>query len=229
MKILKIILFFIVSTFSFISFHCLNNPVGVEKNSLNSIVGKVIDQNGEPVKYVDVHYKLYFRKYLFITQDDIKYSLKTPSYIIIKVFNPLGTFAMSQSSSLQQPGDYTDAQDLANFTNGIFHYKVYVVSSYPDVLISQGIFVVSHDYYAQVFGRLPLLQTDKNGNFELPYSVLGINKSYSFSMQSEQQNVEIVDSIKIILYKQNYKPAIIPFQIDTNKSIYKTFVMEKEN
>ena len=231
MKIFKFILGYILSICICIScftqINCNDNPVSTNDSDEKSFIGQVIGIDGESLSGVDIHYKFYLDKDLYINDVYLKYSLKNSQEITMNIYNALGHLITSMGGTIQSPGDYSFELGLENFTNGIYKYEVEGKDSLESNVVGEGIFLVFNKDSYELYGRTPLVSSDRYGKFQLKYSALGVNKKFSILVNNKPNVITIADSIDIILYKENYEPLIESFKIDTSLTIRKTFILNK--
>ncbi len=218
-----VLVYFII----FVQLSCKDNPLEPYNIREKSIIGEVIDQEGNHVVGAGVHYIFYLKKYIFLNEATIQYSLKSKQQVSINIYNSVN-IRMVRFSGLTQPaGEYTFKTSLANFTNGVYHYEVEGKSPLRKEIVGKGLFIALDENYNEVINRPALLQTRRDGTFQLKYSALGINKNYKMLIDSKEQEISIADSIRILLYKLNYKPTIELLKINPGKTIRKTFILQK--
>ena len=221
------IYFILISILIFVQFSCKDNPLEPYNIREKSIIGEVIDQAGNPVIGARVHYIFYLKKYVFFNEATIHYSLKSKQQVALNIYNSVNFLMAGCGWSTQSAGEYTFKISLANFTNGIYHYEVVGKSPLRKDIVGKGLFLILDENYNEVKYKPGLLETHRDGTFQLKYSDLGINKNYMMLIDNEVQEISIADSIRILLYKENYKPTVELLKINTGETIKKTFILQK--
>ncbi len=199
-------------------FGCNDDGITVDKRS-PGLYAKVVDASGNAISDVNVHYLFYFHtsNNPVVTAVDIEFNLPTSQVVTFKVFDPFNREVVTLVDGEQLlPGKYLIRFDLP-VTNGVYTYKLKMGDS-----LQSGSFFIRDDDIARLQQKSPLITSDKNGEFFLSPSVLGIGKIF----QGPSSTEIISDSISIVLVKANYKTLVKSFRLDTSKPNDKTFILE---
>ena len=84
--------------------------------------------------------------------------------------------------------------------------------------------------YSELETSTPLIKTDKNGNFFLPYKMLGLGLSFiRTGMESAEPigKTIISNNFKLFMTKDGYHNYILPLNIDTTIATVKTIVLNR--
>ena len=209
-----------------------DNPV-VPLNNDPVIYGKVVDEEGNPVPGVNVHYVPLLTDTSFekisnnpLATVTINFSLPNETYVTIVFLEHItrDTLFYPVENQLLNAGNYAIHIDISSMTNGIYDYVI----KFDSTIIEREL-LLNRDPQELVAAH-PLTTTDGNGDFELRYDRLGIGETFGITSEVSPEiifYVTISDSMQIFLTKQNYNNCLEPIKIDTNFAFRKTFTLTK--
>ena len=220
-----LVLLFALSLFSI---QC-KEPTEPEENNSQIINGKVIDKNGNPIEGVGVHYnytvtssvkKLQKENTLF----NFPFYLEKKSFVTLSLYryytnDLLHTFINDTLES----GNHSYQADVSDLTNGFYNYVLKI-----DTTEYKNTFSLNVTDISKLIETKQLVKTNSNGEFSLPYELLGFN--ISFEQKDEQGNVistsKVSPNIEIVLHKSGYQALVQPVSIDLNKEANLTFTFQ---
>lgn len=206
----------IATVLIFVSFFSCSNGVNVDDRP-PGLYARVIDSNGNAISDVNVHYIFYTSTNPVATNAYIEFDLPTSQVVTLKIFDPFDREVATLINELRlDPGKYLVRFD-APVTNGVYTYRLKIGDS-----LRVGSFFIRDDNIERLQQKPPLITSDKNGEFFLSTSALGIGKTF----QGPSSTEVISDSITIVLVKANYKTLVQSFRLNASKANDKTFVLE---
>lgn len=225
---------FIILFIGLAFYSCSNddNPVASEANE-PAIYGKVVDEQGNPVAGVNVHYvpelaDTSLEKVIInpLSTYTIKFLLPHDTYVTLVLLEHItrDTLFYVINNELMSAGGHSVVLDVNSLTNGIYHYVIKFDTSIVEKKI-----ILRKDPQ-ELVALDPLTTTDNEGNFRLNYDRLGIGEIFGFSSEVSPGIIYyrvITDSLQIFLTKQNYNDCLEQIKVDTNYTFSKTFTLTK--
>jgi len=209
-----------------------DNPVAPADDE-PAIYGKVVDEQGNPVPGVNVHYvpelaDTSLEKVIInpLSTIIIKFSVPHDTYVTVVLLEHItrDTLFYLINNEFLSAGTHSFAIDDNPLTNGIYHYVI----KYDTSIIEKKIILCRDPL--ELMAADPLTTTDDNGNFRLSYDRLGIGEIFGFSSEVSPEIIYykvISDSLQIFLTKQNYNNFLEPIKVDTNSAFRKTFTLTR--
>lgn len=229
-------LLFLIITISLVLFSCnkkdtLVGPVESDR----ALYGKVIDEQGNPVAGVKVHYvpslvdsgfaKSAHHNPLPTTWIQFSIPIETKVTLILLQHGTQDTIRCIYNNEVMAPGSHGVDITADHLTNGIYDYILKYDST---VLVSR--FVLIQRPEALVNAN-PLTTTNNDGVFKLTYSQLGIGEVFETSSLSNPPIIYkkvISTSMYIFLVKDSYSNYLEVISVDTNGTTNKNFTIKKQ-
>ncbi|MGD9489841.1 MAG: hypothetical protein AB7W47_17595 [Calditrichaceae bacterium] len=200
---------------------CDDDPVKPDNNTPKQISGVVSDTNGNALSDVDIHYIYYIGMDAVFKNAGIAYTLSAQQDVTLIIYNMFGDEIARPLDVVSQPAGYHNyIFDASDYTNGIYSYKIE-----SGELNQEGSFLVRDDQISNLILKNPLLRSASDGSFELSYSTLGIGKKFTMMINDAENQLIVADSIKIILFKPDYKISVSTVKVDTTITTKKTFTL----
>ena len=232
MRLRKIIPLSLLLFIGLILFSCSGetNPVTPDENE-HILFGKVIDQEGNPVSGVNIHYvpsltdteihKEGLQKRTSSTYIVFSIPEQTNVTLVLLKHSIKDTLSYLLKNELLNPGRYSITVNTDSLTNGIYDYTL----KYGPTFIEENSFLIQKSP-EELVSTIPLTVTDSEGRFQLNYNEFGIGNIFIIPNESPQYK-KISDTIQIFLTKENYNNYLEPVVIDTNKATIKDFIFTK--
>lgn len=230
-KIFPLIAFIVIG---FTVFSCSDDGPTAPSDSNKILYGKVIDQQGNPVSGVNVHFipslidtGLQKRSLLEPTPSTvIKFSIPEQSYVTLVLLrhSSRDTISYLINNELLNAGNYAVDANTESLTNGVYDY----VLKYGTSIIEKSFLVLKTP--EELVSTIPLVVTDSEGKFQLNYNDFGIGSVFGFSSEASPEILyykEISDTIQILLMKDNFNNYLETVLIDTTKTLNKSFIITK--
>ena len=210
---------FILFLVTIISFQC-KSPTSSEIDSpvLN---GKVVDTHGHPVQNVDVHYIYSVPSSSLAKHENVQSSLAITFRVNKRSMVSLEIFRYFRNDSLGRivfdtlnAGQYSYQVDISKFTNGLYIYRLVI-----DTTKVEKVFFCLNPDLSILLQSVPLAETNSNGEFSLPYGLLG----FDYPLVRVAENGTVIDtthislSIQLVLHKTGYNTLMQSITIDPKK------------
>ncbi len=225
--------FAVFITVAVISIPCCkkdNNPVTSE-NSQQILSGNVIDNQGNALEGVGVHYiySLSSAKLVKTQQPNptthINYSIPKRCFVSLKIFrwftrDTIETIIQDTLNS----GNYSVSVNMTKYTNGLYIYRL----TFDTTVVEKYLFMLNLDISSLVITN-PLCKSNSDGQFKIPYGVFGFNVPILRTTESNPTVIEttyISPTIQLVLSKTGYKTIVQTLSIDTTKETLQTFKFE---
>ena len=161
--------------FSLLNLQC-KSPTSSEHEA-PVINGKVIDSHGNPVENVDVHYIFTVppaslgKSQNMNTSVMITFGVSRRSMVVVEIFRYFRNDSLGRIvHDTLNAGQYSYQLDISKFTNGLYVYRITI-----DTLKVERVFFCLDPDLATLLQTVPLVRTNANGEFTLPYQLLGFN------------------------------------------------------
>jgi|GEM_PF-2555177 len=208
----------------------------------HSIYGKVIDENGNPVDGVKVHYifaynsgdlsKIQGSNYKLEKnsaappETQITFSIPTNGKVKVSVLRwftrELITVLVDDTL---QSGVYSFNINPSLLTNGLYLYKFEI-----EKRVIEKMMVNRHTSFNELISSIPLTKSDGAGLFELPYGLLGFRVPIYITSPYESRATStsyILPTIQIVLYKPGYELFVKEVRVPQNIDLNETFMLKK--
>lgn len=227
-------LLFLSATISLILFSCKKNDnvVGpVESDP--ALYGKVIDEQGNPVAGVKVHYipmlvNLNLAKSALLPPSTtIQFSIPkaTKVTLVILRHGTQDTLLYIYKDEVMDSGVHGVNINGDKLTNGVYDYVIKFDST---LLVRKFLMLQKPE---ALINTIPLTTTDNEGKFKLTYLQLGIGEVFETSSLSDPLVIYkkvLSDSLQIFLVKDGYGNYLEGITIDTNSTSIKNFTIKKQ-
>ncbi len=188
---------------------------GVEPDETRPVglYGTIVDDIGNPISEVNVHYIFNPGMHLEIQSVLIQYSLPYTQVVTVKVYDIFDRLIVTLIDEVeQQPGAYA-IHFNEPVTNGIYYFKV----QKADTVESGKYFIYTEDITI-LEDRNPLLKSDEEGKFFV--------EPFAFGIGNTIMGVTISDSLSIVLTKTGYNTTVESFKLDTTQAVDREFIMK---
>jgi hypothetical protein len=111
-------------------------------------------------------------------------------------------------------GQYSYQVDISKFTNGLYIYRLVI-----DTTKVEKVFFCLNPDLSILLQSVPLAETNSNGEFSLPYGLLG----FDYPLVRVAENGTVIDtthislSIQLVLHKTGYNTLMQSITIDPKK------------
>ncbi|MFA6979430.1 MAG: hypothetical protein WC209_08920 [Ignavibacteriaceae bacterium] len=201
--------------------------------------GNVVDENGNPVGGVNVHYIFSFpnqrleiyRNQILLNSEAIppstiiSFGIPTRQKVTVTILRwfTRDTITVLFNDTLNV-GNYTFTLNTQTMTNGFYIYQIKTDTK----TIESRMHYLDLDV-SRLITTNPLVKSNLEGSFVLPYGLLGFG--ISFARVSPDGTplppIEISDTIQVVLFKPGYRTLIKEITIPHNSSPRETFILKK--
>ncbi len=224
---------FLFTLFLFISCGSNDNPLTDNNNEL-AIRGRLIDENGEGIEGVNIHYipqvnysanpGSAFNKTTPSTK--IEFSIPSPAKVFVFVlrYNTQDTVAVIINGEELNAGVYSVGFNEEKLTNGVYTYII----NFGSATIKKNMLLLKSP--DQLVSSDPLTRTDNNGNFVLTYKNLALGLAFPQTAIDSSIIIGsqiISNQLSLFMTKEGYQNKLIPLTIDTTSSINKTIKLKR--
>jgi len=205
------------------------------------LVGKVVDQYGNPVSNVDVHYiftisgntnnkfdnsvKPFLKIEKTCPSTIINFTIPEKAKVTLKILRwyTRELIATLVDDTLNS-GTYAVNTSSVKMTNGL-----YILQLAIDTMTIEKVMVVVDLDVSTLIQTTPLTRSNSKGFFELPYELLGIGiPIVSSGVDGNSDTMWVSNTIEVILYKQGYDVTSQSVSICPNIGMQATFILRKQ-
>jgi len=220
---------------------CKNDLVAtvIVPDANHELYGNVVDENGNPVEGVSVHYIFAFpnvrlevnRNEILLNSETvppstlISFEIPTRQKVTVTILRwfTRDTITVLFDDTLNV-GNHTFTLNTQTMTNGFYIYQIKT-----DTKTIESRMVYLDLDISRLITTNPLVKSNLEGAFILPYGLLGFG--ISFDRVSPDGTplppIEISDTIQIVLFKPGYGTLIKEVTIPHNSSPRETFILKK--
>ena len=209
-----------------------SEPVTPEEEPV--LVGKVVNEDGDPVEGVGIHYipqtiNIDTTSALNKPMPSTIIQFQLPDSAVVDLvilrFGTRDTVGYLLRNHWMLAGNYQLEFNLDSLTNGVYIY----VLKYNDVVSEKIMLLVKLDL-SELANSKPLVKTDSNGMFTLPYNILGLGLRFTRTSGGTPEPVGytiITDNISLFMVKDGYHNHLEEIKVDTTQTLNKTFILNK--
>ncbi|MFA4924223.1 MAG: hypothetical protein WC557_08545 [Ignavibacteriaceae bacterium] len=220
---------------------CKNDLVAtvIVPDANHELYGNVVDENGNPVEGVNVHYIFTFpNERLEVNRNEIllnseavppstiiSFEIPTRQKVTITILRWFtgDTITVLFNDTLNV-GNHVFTLNSQTMTNGFYIYQIKTDTE----VIEKRMIYLDLDV-SRLITTNPLVKSNLEGSFVLPYGLLGFG--ISFERVSPEGTplppYEISRTIQMVLYKPGYKTFIKDVTIPRNINLKETFILKK--
>ena len=240
MNVVKFALVGLVLSIVFIT-GCKNDLVAtvIVPDAYHGLYGNVVDENGNPVEGVSVHYIFTFpSEMLAVNRNEvllnseavppstiISFEIPTRQKVTVTILRwfTRDTITVLFDDTLNV-GNHTFSLNTQTMTNGFYIYQIKTDTK----TIESRIHYLDLDV-SRLITTNPLVKSNSAGSFELPYGLLGLGTPIVKTSADGTiiSTTEISNVIQIVLYKPGFSTLIKEVTIPHNTSLKETFVLKK--
>ena len=144
--------------------------------------------------------------------------------LVILRYGSRDTIAWLLRNEKLKAGTYSVLFDGQNQTNGVYVY----ILKFNNNVIEKNMLLMKNQ--AELVSSNPLVKTDKDGNFKLPFNILAIGLSFIKTGEESPEPISkmiISDNLSLFMVKEGYQNYLEEMKVDTNLTITKTFKLKK--
>jgi len=240
MNVFKFALVALVVSIVFI-IGCKNDLVAtvIVPNANHELYGNVVDEAGNPVEGVNVHYIFSFpyerleinRNQILLNSEAvppstiISFDIPTRQKVTVTILRwfTRDTITVLFDDTLNV-GNHVITLNSQTMTNGLYIYQIKTDTE----VIEKRMIYLDLDV-SRLITTNPLVKSNSAGSFVLPYGLLGFGISFDrvSSDGTPLPPIEISDTIQIVLFKPGYGTLIKEVTIPHNTSPRETFILKK--
>lgn len=227
MRMKKTIYFFIVVILTLVISCNKENPIE-PFNVEHSLIGKIVDADGNPIVNAEVHYIPQFIEQVdsnsFTSAFRFTFSLPyaTNLTVVLLKHYTRDTVKYLIKNEFTQAGTHSLSLGTGDLTNGVYHYVI----KYDTTEIDKMIYLSRSEEFLSI--TEPFKRSDMQGSFQLSYKELGIGLKFSANVGDTTIINTISNTFRVVIFKENFQTFVQQVTVDTNQTVTKMFTLIKK-